>query len=149
MRMWKIAAGTIAALLLISTVAMGISLDLRIKLILRQTVANVSGFKGSAVVDISSGDLLGYYILDTRLASNREILAATITNIVRDVKKAGEKLALKPLWFGIALNNGDKLLISYVHSDVFLTTRCDRYSPIGAVKYEIRRATKELKSTLY
>ncbi len=147
MKMWKVATGTIAALLLISAVAVGISLDLRIKLILRETVANVSGFRGAAAVDTSSGDLLGYYILDTQLASNREILAATITNIVRDVKKAGEKLGLKPLWFGIALNNGDKLLISYVHSDIFLTTRYDRYSPVGAVKYEIRRATKELKIT--
>ena len=148
MKKWKIFTMAFIALLFVSIVAKGLSLDLKIKFILKQTVANVSGFRGAAVVDVSSGDLLGYYILDTRLASNRQMLAATITNIVRDVRKSGERLGLRPLWFGIALSNGDKLLISFVYSDIFLTTRYDRYSPVGAIKYEIRKATRELKSTL-
>jgi len=148
MKKWKVSLVTFVSLLLISTVAIGLSLDLRIKWILKKTVANVSGFRGAAVVDVSSGDLLGYYILDTRLASNKQVLAASITNIVRDVRKAGDRLGLKPLWFGIALSNGDKMLISFVYSDIFLTARYDRYSPIGAVKYEIKKATRELKNTL-
>ena len=139
---------TIFVAVFFSTLAIGMSLDLKIKSILRQTVANVSGFKGAAVIDSSSGDLLGYYILDERIAVHKEIMAATITNIVRDVTKAGERLGLRPKWFGIGLDNGDRLLIGYVYSDTFLGALYSRYSPIGTIKYQIRKAIRRLKGIL-
>ena len=145
----KIIVGLVISIIFSSSVVLGISLDLKIKSILRKTVANVSGFKGAAVVDASSGDLLGYYIPNEQLALHKEIMAATIANIVRDVSKASKRLGLKPKWFGIGLSNGDKLLIGYITSDIFLGSLYSSYSPIGTIKYQMRKAINKLRYTLW
>ena len=149
MRLWATIVGIFLFLHFTSISIFGEnSIDLKIKYILKETVGNISNFRGAAVVNIFSGDLMGYYIVDKNLGSNREIMAATIANIVKNIKKSSDKLGLEPLWFGICLDNEDKLLISYVNSDIFLGALYGKSSPIGAIKYQMKKAVKRLKIIL-
>jgi len=125
------------------------SLDLKIKAVLRTTVGNVSGFKGAAVVDISSGDLMGYYIIDERLAEYRSSMAAAITNIVRGVKQAASHLGLTPQWFGIGLRGGNKMIIGLVDENTFVGSMYGKYAPIGAMKFQMRRCIRKIRNLLY
>ena len=138
----------ILGIILTSLVAIAASLDLQIKSILRETVAKVSGYKGGAVVNVYSGELMGYYIPNERIAVHKQHFAAAITNIVRSVEKAGNQLGLHPVWFGIKLNNGDKLFVSIVNDEVFLGALYSDYSPNGLIKYQLKKATKRVKYIL-
>jgi len=133
---------------LVSLVAVAASLDLQIKNILKETIAKVSGYKGGAVVNVYSGELMGYYIPNEGLAVQKHKFAATVTNIVRSVEKAGSELKLHPIWFGIKLNTGDKLYVSIVNEDVFLGALYSDYSPNGLIKYQLKKAIKRVKYLL-
>ena len=131
--------------ILFSSYLMADTIDRNIKDYLRDNLGNISGYQGGAVVNTSTGEIIGDYIKSSALASHKNKISAIITNIVREVSATSKKLHLHPVWFEIKLkHNYGKFFISVIENDIFLGTFYKNASPIPSMERNLRRAKDDI-----
>ena len=133
--------------LLLSLQSFSLTLDQEIKSILRDYLSQIGGFQGAAVVNTDTGEFLGYYIVNPMLQMQKEKMAALITNVVRQIIHTTQKTNFHPIWIEVRTARS-VILIVPVNEDMFLGCRFDRSTPVGLIKFQLKRAVRKLKEVL-
>jgi len=124
------------------------SLDAEIRATLRDYLAPISGFQGAAVINADTGEFLGYYIANPALERQKYKLAALVTNVVRQVETASEKAKFHPVWLELQTDKGI-ILIALINKETFLGCRFSKDTPVGLIKYQVKKALANLRALLY
>jgi len=124
------------------------TLDEEIRATLRDYLASISGFQGAAVINTDTGEFLGYYIANPALESQKYKLAALVTNVVRQVENASEKARFHPVWLELNTDKGI-ILIALINKETFLGCRFAKGTPVGLIKYQVKKALANLRALLY
>ena len=132
-----------------SSVCFGESIDSEIRSSLRELPGNITGYAGGAVVNTSTGEIMGSYVIDTNIRAQQHSMGAMITNIVKDVQRASGNFNFRPKWMGIKLKNyRGKLFILFLSNDTFVGTLYSNDAPNGMVKYQLKKLKRRLNSIL-
>lgn len=124
-------------------------IDIQIKNALRDLPGNITGYGGGAVVNTNTGELMGSYVMDSRLAEQKHSMGAVVTNIVREVHRATGNFDFQPKWMAIKLkNNQGKLFILFLSNDTFVGCMYSNDAPVGMVKRQLKKLKRELNSIL-